>query len=113
MIVSVCYKQAQKLNTLFLYGLSTAKSSTESKRACSAIETASISVGAKFADSRGYLRETSSIRGYLHGPVDPLHFNWQGYQAIGRFISEILNNTTNVLFATISDQFKLTDTKSD
>mgnify|MGYP003954261165 CR=1 FL=1 len=75
----------------------------QSNRTCSAIETASISVGAKFADSREYLRQTSSIRGYLHGPVDPAHFNWEGYQAIGRFISEMLNNTTTVSCATISD----------
>lgn len=62
----------------------------QSNRICRSIEQATLEAGAAFNDSRSFLSENSSEKGYLHGPTDPLHFNWTGYQVLGEFIARSL-----------------------
>lgn len=55
---------------------------TQSDRLCNAVLGASARAGARFIDTRAYLRDKSWEQGYLHGPSDPGHLNQAGYTAL-------------------------------
>ena len=50
---------------------------------CSLVQAASVGHGVGFLDTRPTLRAAASTE-MLHGPVDWVHFNAQGYRALGR-----------------------------
>ena len=54
---------------------------TQSDRLCNAVLGASTRAGARFIDTRAYLRDKSWELGYLHGPTDSGHLNQAGYIA--------------------------------
>lgn len=57
-----------------------------SDRLCKLVQAASTQNGVDFLDSRPGLREAASKK-LLHGPVDWVHFNEQGYRALGGLLA--------------------------
>jgi hypothetical protein len=57
-----------------------------SKQVCELVRAASARAHVGFADTGAALRQAASIEP-IHGPLDWVHFNAQGYRALGKFLA--------------------------